>query len=75
VLSPNLPLSVVWDGQLMGDEWPKRSFHTLSTINSFPMLMFSWFKVSLVVNDKRVCEKELPVISDHKVVMTKGLQS
>ena len=74
MLSPNPPLRVVWDGQLMEDEWPKRSFHTLSTINSFHMLMFNWFKVGLVISDKRVCEKELPVISYHKVVMTKGVQ-
>jgi hypothetical protein len=38
------------------------------------MLMFNWFKVSLAVSDKRVFEKELPVISDHKVVMTQGVQ-
>jgi hypothetical protein len=35
------------------------------------LLIFSWFKVGLVVSDKRVCEEEVPVISDRRVVMTK----
>jgi hypothetical protein len=36
--------------------------------------MFNWLKVGLVISDKRVREKELPVIFYHKVVMTKGVQ-
>ena len=58
MFSRNPPLTVVWGGHQMGHE----------------LLIFSWFKVGLVVSDKRVCEEEVPVVSDHKVVMTKGVQ-